>query len=850
MGKVSMFRGMVAVLLAVTASFAQAMGQSMSEVVAWGGDDWNSTNVPSGLIDVVAVSTGYRHHLALTLDGRVMAWGTNSCGQTNVPIDLPPVIQVAAGLCHSLALTVDGRVIGWGLNDYGQTRAPDYLTNAVAIQAGYYHSLALTSQGRVVAWGAGKPGSVGAFNYGQSTVPDGLGNVVAVAAGASHSLALTADGRVVIWGGVLPQETEVPRGLGNVIVITSGSEHCLALGTDGKVVAWGRPWEGQIDVPPRLGDVIALTGGSGFSLALTAGGRVLGWGLGGAGVVGYPHFGQTTIPDGLSNVVAVTACYWHSLALRGFPSRPPMPAWTGSQIAVGIDGMPFHRRVLAKNGADSFGASGLPPGLLLDPTSGLITGRPETVGKYAVTLAATNSVGATSWTETLVIAPRAAPAVASSGTNYAGLGSGYRLAVDAYNLPEWYGATGLPAGAHIDPQTGVISGRPTELGDFKVNLVVSNRYGTGTGAITLRVSPVVVWSPDWMGGSEIREGLSNIVSIGGVQGAVNAQGIVFAVPGSPAHAGWPEALYGLPGQSKGVTNLLAVATGDYQVVGLRSDGRVVQWDYGTPPRFRADFSPDLRNVVAIASAGDWSAALTAAGQTFLWLRDTRPWPIAANLPIQAIALSPLRCLTLVGDHQYGYVGSWNLDYSDEQMFQQTMPFRWNNNIVAMASGDKHDVALTSDGRVLTSGTYFDDHDHWLPMEVPAGLSNVVAVAAGDAHCLALKADGRVVSWGVYDQSFVPEWLDNVVAIAASGRRSVALMRQPNVPAPRLGLQKSGTNLVLQGQGTAGLAGQLLRASQVSGPWVPEAPVLFTNQSQVLLRPQPSGPAQFYRYLPR
>ena len=32
-------------------------------------------------------------------------------------------------------------------------------------------------------------------------------------------------------------------------------------------------------------------------------------------------------------------------------------------------------------------------------------------------------------------------------------------------------------------------------------------------------------------------------------------------------------------------------------------------------------------------------------------------------------------------------------------------------------------------------------------DVPAGLSNVVAVAAGGQHSLALKADGTVVAWG-------------------------------------------------------------------------------------------------------
>ena len=35
-------------------------------------------------------------------------------------------------------------------------------------------------------------------------------------------------------------------------------------------------------------------------------------------------------------------------------------------------------------------------------------------------------------------------------------------------------------------------------------------------------------------------------------------------------------------------------------------------------------------------------------------------------------------------------------------------------------------------------------------DVPSGLSNVVAIAAGGYHSLALTAEGRVVAWGNND----------------------------------------------------------------------------------------------------
>src|SRR6185503_2662284 len=50
--------------------------------------------------------------------------------------------------------------------------------------------------------------------------------------------------------------------------------------------------------------------------------------------------------------------------------------------------------------------------------------------------------------------------------------------------------------------------------------------------------------------------------------------------------------------------------------------------------------------------------------------------------------------------------------------------------------------------------------------VPAGLSNVVAVAAGYAHSLALKQDGTVLAWGhsAYGQTNVPSLLTSAIAI--------------------------------------------------------------------------------------
>jgi len=68
--------------------------------------------------------------------------------------------------------------------------------------------------------------------------------------------------------------------------------------------------------------------------------------------------------------------------------------------------------------------------------------------------------------------------------------------------------------------------------------------------------------------------------------------------------------------------------------------------------------------------------------------------------------------------------------------------------------------------------------------VPDGLSNVVAIAAGGLHSLALTAEGRVVAWGrnMDGEATVPSGLSNVVAIAAQDDQGLALTAEGQVVA--------------------------------------------------------------------
>ena len=160
-------------------------------------------------------------------------------------------------------------MIAWGRNANGQTDVPAGLSDVEAIAAGEVHSLALKKDGTVVAWGTN--------SYGQATVPPGLTDVVAISAGPYHSAAVRADGTVVTWPTNSPfLVTAVPPGLAGVSFVAAGGDvsdpraTTLALQTDGHVIAWGYDPAGAATVPNWLSNAVAVAAGPRQSLAIRA----------------------------------------------------------------------------------------------------------------------------------------------------------------------------------------------------------------------------------------------------------------------------------------------------------------------------------------------------------------------------------------------------------------------------------------------------------------------------------------------------------------------------------------------------------------------------------------------------
>jgi hypothetical protein len=100
------------------------------------------------------------------------------------------------------------------------------------------------------------------------------------------------------------------------------------------------------------------------------------------------------------------------------------------------------------------------------------------------------------------------------------------------------------------------------------------------------------------------------------------------------------------------------------------------------------------------------------------------------------------------------------------------------DIMAIAGGGYHSLAIQRDGTVIGLGS--NDSGQATP---PAGLSNITAIAAGTWHSLALRADGTVVAWGdstdasgnFAGESVVPFGRTNVAAIGAGDYNSLAAL---------------------------------------------------------------------------
>jgi alpha-tubulin suppressor-like RCC1 family protein len=256
---------------------------------------------------------------------------------------------------------------------------------------------------------------------------------------------------------------------------------------------------------------------------------------------------------------------------------------------------------------------------------------------------------------------------------------------------------------------------------------------------------------------------------------------------------------------------------------LKSDGTVLTWggpylgDGSSAIRYMPTVVPKLNNVIAVAGQAGFNMVLKSDGTVMTWgdnsvgqlgngttINQLTPELVPGLAGVATIVAGGSNAAAIKSD---GTVLVWGVQNSGVMGDGINYPlsttagltFRLSpavvptlTNVVSLALGNGHAVALKSDGTVMTWGGngYGQLGDgtkspRLRPTIVP-GLTNVVAIAAINMYTMALKSDGTVLHWGTTDfrwgsdgtgghpvPTFVPG-LSNVVAVAAGYANAAAL----------------------------------------------------------------------------
>ncbi|MFM8658301.1 MAG: putative Ig domain-containing protein, partial [Chthoniobacterales bacterium] len=213
-------------------------------------------------------------------------------------------------------------------------------------------------------------------------------------------------------------------------------------------------------------------------------------------------------------------------------SSTPAPVITVSGPATATAQESFTYQIQANNSPTSYGASGLPEGLSINTTTGVISGTPTTPGSYSVGLTASNATG--DGTATLTINVQAnpnAPVITSNLIVSGQIDTPFSYQIVASNSPTSYTAANLPAGLSINTSTGLISGTPTGGGTFNATITALNSFGSDseTLQISIRV-PTLTLMPAVLNAFTANAGFTSATQSYTLTGSELTDGITVRAP--------------------------------------------------------------------------------------------------------------------------------------------------------------------------------------------------------------------------------------------------------------------------------------------------------------------------------
>jgi len=136
-----------------------------------------------------------------------------------------------------------------------------------------------------------------------------------------------------------------------------------------------------------------------------------------------------------------------------------------------------------------FIATGLPSGLEVSSSTGLISGAPTVTGSFSATINVINLGGTGSALLSIVLATPPAPVISSSLSATGTDAFAFNYQITASNYPVAFSAGGLPPGVTCSGSTGLISGTPIMTGTFPGTISAMNLGGTDTESFTVIILP-------------------------------------------------------------------------------------------------------------------------------------------------------------------------------------------------------------------------------------------------------------------------------------------------------------------------------------------------------------------------
>jgi alpha-tubulin suppressor-like RCC1 family protein len=232
-----------------------------------------------------------------------------------------------------------------------------------------------------------------------------------------------------------------------------------------------------------------------------------------------------------------------------------------------------------------------------------------------------------------------------------------------------------------------------------------------------------------------------------------------------------------------LTNVVNVSTGHYHSLALLADGSIRAWGFNSMGQLgdgttKKRLSPvTVRNIstaVDIVGGRDMSYALLADGTVRAWgggangelgngshtAKQTTPVTVSGLSNVIELAGGRNHALALKSD---GTVWAWGLNSSgqlgDGTKTSRATPVqvRGISTAVAIAAGADHSVALLANGAVMTWGEAGRGQlgngstvDKTAPVTVTGLPSDVVFIGCGRDHTLAITSDGQLWDWGMND----------------------------------------------------------------------------------------------------